>query len=165
MGDQRQEADIHASAAGDRPHLPIFSCCNAYLGLALRSATLKINEGAPMTISTNAAHLKSLMLQAGAKPYDMMSGRPETKKVSRLRLANGHPVVLQLLDVEPRLWMLPKHENGAFRHVGEFVSKPGDNRHSGLAQVREFRGQELVKVVVNMTDPLAVRAAVAAVSC
>jgi hypothetical protein len=118
-----------------------------------------------MTISTNVAHLKSLLLQAGARPYNMISGRPETKKVLRFKLANGHPVVLQLLDIEQRLWMLPKHERGAFAHVGEFVRKPGDDRHSGLAQVREFRGQELVKVVVDMTDPIAVRAAVAAVSC
>jgi hypothetical protein len=117
-----------------------------------------------MTISRNAAHLKSILLQAGAKPYDMILGRPETKKVSRFRLANGHPVVLQLLDAEPRLWMLPEHERGAFAQVGEFVSKPGDDRHSGLAQVREFRGQKLVKVVVDMTDPIAVGAAVAAVS-
>jgi hypothetical protein len=117
-----------------------------------------------VTISKNAAHLKSVLLQAGAKPYDMISGRPETKKVSRFRLANGHPVVLQLLDVEPRLWMLPAHERGAFTQAGELVRKPGDDRHSGLAQVREFRGQELVKVVVDMTNPIAVQAAVAAIS-
>jgi len=117
-----------------------------------------------MAISRNAAHLKSILLEASAKPYDMTSGRPETKKVSRLRLANGHPVVLQLLDVEPRLWMLPEHERGAFADVGELVRKPGDDRHSGLRQVREFRGQELVKVVLDMTNPIAVRAAVEAVS-
>ena len=105
---------------------------------------------APTATATN---LLAIARRAGCIDYDVTSGDPATKKLTRLRLPNGVPLVIQTNNKTPRVWLLPEHEKGALRGFGEQEHyEARRTRHSNLNQVREFRGQALVKSKVSSTS-------------
>src|SRR5437868_1552134 len=102
-----------------------------------------------MPITASAAALLAMARDAGLKDYDVLDGEPATSKLSRFRLPNGRPIVIQTNNKTPRVWMLPEDEAGALSVLGrrEFY-EVGRGRHHHLNQVREFKGRALVKVEV-----------------
>jgi hypothetical protein len=116
-----------------------------------------------MTLTASAAAILSIGREVGFRAYDMISGNPSTSKLSRYRLPNGSPIVVQTNNKTPRLWMLASQEDGALEVLGESehyaASRP---RHHHLNQVREFRGQALVKVSVSTTSWTTIKAALEA---
>lgn len=116
------------------------------------------------TPTASAATLLVLARRAGLMDYDVTSGDSATKKLARFRCPNGVPLVIQTNNKTPRIWMLPEHEKGALRALGEqehYVA--GRTRHSNLDQVREFKGQALVKSEVSTTNLLDIETAFVAV--
>lgn len=110
--------------------------------------------------------LMAIAREAGLTDYDVLNGFPATKKLARLRFPNGRPVVIQINNKIPRIWMLPEHEAGKFSDLGKREHyEAGRGRHSNLQQVREFVGRALVKVEVSTTSWPAIRAAFDAVGC
>jgi hypothetical protein len=115
-------------------------------------------------MTNRARAVLEIALKAGAKDYAVTRGRARVAKVARLSLPNGYPVVIQLTDQEPRIWMLPEHERGLLSGLGPQEQYAIDRpRHSNLKQVREFRNRELVKTVVSTHDLGALLAAVCAI--
>jgi hypothetical protein len=56
---------------------------------------------------------------------------------------------------------IPEHERNAFRHVGNADRyEPGQGRHHHVDQVREFRGQALVKISVTSESLEDIRTAI-----
>ena len=113
-----------------------------------------------MTQTASGPTVLALARAVGAIDYEMLSGRPTTSKVARLRLPDGRPLVIQINNKTARIWMRPDDERGLLRPLGareEYAC--GRRRHHHLAQVREFVGQALVKVACETTDTDAIRSA------
>ena len=90
--------------------------------------------------------------EAGCKMYDVATGDAITSKVARLRLPAGAPIVIQVNNKTPRVWVLPEHYGAQFAALGSREDyEAGRGRHHHLDQVREFRGQPLVKITVSAT--------------
>jgi hypothetical protein len=118
-----------------------------------------------MTRTPATTTLLALAKEAGAVPYDMLAGSPETTKLARFRLKCGNPIAIQVNSKTPRLWMLAGHERGAFASLGNGHSyKANQGHHHHLDQIREFKGQPLLKIEISETNPSLLRAALAAVS-
>ena len=108
-----------------------------------------------MPFKPATASFVSAARDAGYTDYDILTGEAQTAKMLRLRAPNGRSMAVQTdCSGSPRVYVLPEHEAG-LAALGPRTSKPGEDRSSNLAQVREFRGQPLVKFVVK-ADPATV---------
>jgi len=105
-----------------------------------------------MRVTPNATVIKAVLDKVGAN-LDAGTGRlAEIAKVSRYRLPNGRPLVLEHNLKTPNVWLLAEHENGAMRKLGTRREyETSDGKHSNLAQTPEFRKGRLVKVAVSCT--------------
>jgi hypothetical protein len=103
-----------------------------------------------MRDTVQAAGIKAILVRLGATP-DSGTGRAAvTAKVSRFRLPNGRPVVLEHDRKIPNLWALPEHEKGLLRRLGTIREyQPSEGKHSNLQQTPEFRGRNLLKVAIS----------------
>jgi hypothetical protein len=113
-----------------------------------------------MSITAAGTAILAIAHQAGLKEYNVLDGKPATSKLSRLRLPNGRPLVIQTNNKTPRVWMLPEDEAGSLSVLGkrEFY-EVGRGRHHHLNQVREFKDRALVKVEVGTSSWPVIKAA------
>jgi hypothetical protein len=106
-----------------------------------------------MTATPNALRLISMVRNEGATDYERPGIRATTDYMERLRLTGLTPITIERNRQTPNLWIEARHIH-AFASRGlqceRYEARRG--RHSGLAQIKEFVGAELVKVKV--TDPL-----------
>lgn len=114
-----------------------------------------------MPITPAGTFLMKMGQDAGFTPYDMHSGHYATSKLARFRTASGRPIVIQINNKVPRVWVLTEHVTPRLAALGgEIMHYPATkSRHHHLDQVREFRNQRVTKIAVKATDPLAIRAA------
>ena len=97
--------------------------------------------------------LSNIIRSVGATDYDVTSGAPGTTKLARFRLENGRPIALQINNKTPRLWITADHEAGRLAALGKREHyEVGRGRHHHLNQIREFKGQPLIKVTVSSID-------------
>jgi hypothetical protein len=105
-----------------------------------------------MTVTPAAARLISMLRSAGARDYDMSTGRAVVAKMTRLRLRSLQAIAVEHDRQTPNVWL-------DARFLSLFVRRgmaceryeASRGRHSNLAQIREFRGTDLVKIGVD--DP------------
>ncbi len=71
--------------------------------------------------------LVRMFAEAGATPYPMLRGQPDTSKVARFLMPNGNPVAVSTNCKTPRVWLLQEHERGAFAAVGKVIVSGGGN--------------------------------------
>lgn len=113
-----------------------------------------------MVMTAAGATLIAIGREAGLVDYDVSSGRHDTSKLARFRLPNNKPIVLQTNNKSPRIWMLRDQEQGLLSCLGtQGFYAPTRPRHHHLDQVREFRKQELVKVIVSTASWPLIKAA------
>ena len=101
-----------------------------------------------MTTPATAALLATLRA-SGALDYDVTSGRAATTKVARFRMPNGRSIVIQTNNKTPRLWVVDDDRGSYVFPLGTLERYVvGQPKHHHLEQIREFRGQPLLKITV-----------------
>jgi hypothetical protein len=106
-----------------------------------------------MRETSNATIVKAILTTIGANLDTGIGRSAENAKVSRYRLPNGCPLVLEHDRKTPNVWMLPEHEGGALRTLGRLREyEPSAGKHSNLASTPEFRDRKLMRIAISCTS-------------
>lgn len=117
-----------------------------------------------MTAATpNAQRLIDILRDHGMSSYETPRARVTTDYMERMRLPTLQPIAVERNRVTPNLWIDACYmQDFAARGLACERYEAARGRHSGLAQIREFEGTDLVKV--KASDPIAVVDALRAIA-